>query len=447
MEQSNERYESKIESDKFTDIAYETKIIGLLEGLNASKERVRSEQQITHALRHTLPDTLDKIRNIEKTSKVFIFKRLKTIISIETTSPRQDQISVIFPSGSIDSTSPTSSKEEGDSVYRNIYTLESSCIGISIPRNCEIQKITAVTLSEQIRNLTQIKNDFQRSKRNLSLVSSEKREIDLKIEIAQKRLSNLNLEIENSEKNLNHTNSISIEKENQILELENHRQRIIEEKTDLENSLEKIKSDIDNEKNKKDELEKIIKKFQDEINSNQISYQALASEINNLEQKKNLFDNELAGYSTEGKNQVKIYLLVSSITLTLLLVSTFTVINSGADLIRNSYGMDMIDILISRIPLTIGLSLIISMSFALSYFMIKQSISINLERMKFMQASIIAKDMWSSVEKPDELSTYEREKLRQQAKIQLIGKIFENNTFHLDSKYYESLIEKILKKE
>jgi hypothetical protein len=448
MESREKKIDQNFESSKFTDLIYETKEIGILEGLSSAQENLRAKHKMISAMQNIKTEARDNIILLEKHSKLYIFKKEKAIFTIETSSRGQDQIGVIFPSGKIDIFNPTSSQEESENSRRNTYNLDTSCIGVSIPKNSTIINIISITLHDAVKNIIELKRNIERSQRTLALTEDDRTAVESRIEVLKKRLENLSTENKNSEKNLHQIQTLLIEKEREITEAETNKQRAIEERLALDSSLESIKVSIESEKKNKEIAESDLNAVKIELTNAHNSMNKIKVEIIDLEQKKSLFDNELSGYSTEGKKQVKIYLSISAIILTILLIATVTTISSGLDLIRNSYDMDMLDILISRLPLTFGISLLISMCFALSYFMINQSIKVNSERMKFMQASIIAKDMWTASEAIAELTPQEREKLRQQAKIQLIAKIFEEGgKYKYDHKIIDALFDKLLKKE
>ncbi|CAI3805895.1 hypothetical protein [Rheinheimera sp. MM224] len=448
MNEDDNEKSPKLESSKLLDLAYETRTIGLLEALNSQVDVRKEKDKLNLALRRIRTENIEEITGLEKTEKVYIFKRIKTIIQINTESKNQEQITIIFASGKPEKISPTSSIETQNDTYINTYQLDTSCIGIAIPKQSTIINVQSINLAEMFKNTLNLRKEIESSNISIHQKKLDLESITRNIEAQTSRSGNLMKDQKNIEKNLKELHQLRIEKEEEIALAEDQKQRVTEERISLEKSLEIIRNEIETEKRNKETAEKTTNLTNNELAHLQDSLEKIKKEILELEQNKRFFDNELSGYTKEGKSQVSIYLIIAAITMATLFFATIFTISNGLDLIQNSTNMDMIDLLLSRAPLTIGISLVISMCFALTYFMINQSIKINSERMKFMQASIIAKDMWTASETVTDLSPFDREKLRQQAKIQLIARIFEENSqSKTDSKIMDALVERVLKKE
>ncbi|MDP2717032.1 hypothetical protein [Rheinheimera sp.] len=426
------------------DIAYKSVKRGLLATLDRTSEQGKKDfERLKNAIRKFIQiDDFSNIYNLETSHNLVVFNKIYAVFSIDVLSHQHGKIFLIFPTGALKEVIPTYSSEEGDK-HLSTYKMEASVIGIAFPVRSEVREIVLTPLSDKVNNIYSLVKKEESTKARINLMVSEENKLRRDVELVQGRISTLKKESEELDKTLNYLQGQIEEKEGKVSVLDSQISALVKERGEQDKLLQEVKSEVDKAEKQNISMNESIDLNKSTITGLEKSVSTLKQEITELSQQKSLFDNELSGFNAEGKSQSNIYIFISFIVLYLLTYSVCITIDRGLDFLDYPKDQNMLDILISRIPLTVGISLIISMCFGFAYFMINQAIKINSDRMKFIKASIIAKDMWIASEGVDELSAFEREKLRQQAKLQLISKIFHDVSGHKeqDTKLLDLLIE------
>lgn len=429
------------------DIAYQSERKGLLAVLDRTSEQGKKDlERLKSSIRKFSQDAdFSDILELEPTHDVIIFNKIYAVFSIELLASQHGKIFLIFPTGVLKEVLPTYSSEEGE-MHLSTYKMESSVIGIAFPNRSELRSIEMTPLSDKVKNISSLIKKEESTKARINLLISDEEKLIRDAGLTKGRISTLKKEAGELDKTLNYMQGQIAEKEAQVSALDSQISSLVKERGEQDKLLQEAKSEIDKVTRKSFSMNESIELSKSTISGLEKSVSNLKQEITELSQKKSLFDNELSGFNAEGRSQSNVYIFIAFIVLYLLTYSVVITIDRGLDFLNYPKDQDMLDLLISRIPLTVGISLIISMCFGFAYFLINQAIKINSDRMKFIKASIIAKDMWTASEGVDELSALEREKLRQQAKLQLISKIFNDvsDRREQDAKLFDLLFDKLM---
>lgn len=428
-------------------VAYETKTYKSISESSSLSAKMY-KRKIGIILKDLNDDDLQKIKDLESRGKIYIFPKPVTIYSMEIIERSSDGIKVIFQSGALKEIQPNASERINPNEYKNTYDLDVNCRGFAVLIHSRVARLIAEETNDSIKNHRELRITAQKLETRIISLEDKEKSIKQNILVEEKRLENITEQLKSRQLQVEITTKKLLDDQDEISKIEAIKQDMIEETTQKDSQLKDLASQVELSKNHIKTATHEANEINEKILNLDERKKEIERDISTLTQQKNLFDNELVGYSTEGRETSKIYLLIAVITMGILFVATIVALYRGIELIELNTDQPMIDLFISRMPLSLSLCLIISMSFALTYFMIKQAITINTERMKFMQASIIAKDMWTASEINADLSSEERERLRQQAKIKLITKIFEESTSpQYDAKLFERVLDKLLSKE
>lgn len=394
-------------------------------------------------------DITHTILDLEKSNDVYIFKKPKLLhkITIKSHQPREMQI--IHPSGTSSPISLTSSRSSdlNKKEYEIEYQPETICIGFSISKDSEILNSLMIDVNEALKNsgnmLESVTLSEQQIKEQELLINKNNE----KIQQQEEKTIKASNEIRLLQEHKNQLEKMLKEQEKTIQSLEKSKERLIKENDEIELRAITTRNSIEITKEKNEELIKIALDKENSISILTGDLTELNKEIEKLRIEKNQFDNELSGYSNEGARQSKAYYAIAFLIMIIISLITIYIITNGISFIENYHSnnnANIIELILSRIPLTIGISITLTFSFALTYIMIKNIIKINSDRMKFLQASIIAKDIYYATENTEGLTIQERERMRQEAKIKIISRIFENEqNSKIDSKIAERILDKL----
>lgn len=441
---------------RIADLKYQSELINLRniedrELLLKNKNEKEKFIQKTFELQKT-KDITETIIELEKENTVFIFKKLSLLKKITTESSQSDNIYIIHPSGAFSTVSPMISSRRKNSFgirYEVEYHPETICIGFAIKNNSETKAISILDIDETTKNGEEILKYMSVKENEIIRIEDKKQATQSELIALEEQANRLKSTLKFF-KDQNTQNEKIIEEQNKtIAALEQARDRIAKENSETDLQSKKLRRINEEIKEQNDELEKRAAQTKTNILECDTERQSILAEIAKLKIEKSQFDNELSGYANEGAKQSKAYYAVTFLVMMLITIVTTHILFNGVEFIKEyntTNNANILELILSRVPLTVGVSIILTFSFTLIYIMIKNIIKINSDRMRFLQASIIAKDIYYATESTEGINIIEREKLRQEAKIKIISKIFESEQYsNVDTKIAEILIEKLTK--
>jgi|GEM_PF-2243700 len=284
----------------------------------------------------------------------------------------------------------------------------------------------------------------------------EKKEIDLsnkEVETNQK-LEKLEEEIESSQLELDGLNEKLIdlkstiktnESKNAELTQENH--LLVKTRKDLEEKINSIKNNIQ-------ERESELKKLNSTIST-------LKQELKKLNEDKSLMAYELKEFVREANVNIAIYLVIGVILIIGIIALTFYLFNGAADLtfydfadsnsstsanksIDTNNKVDIIDILLSRLPFVIITTTIIISLYELAKIFIKKSMNIQNQKMNLSKIGIISKDVSDTSADNLEITDEELYEYRTKLKMDILKEYLKKDIdMDFDYKINQGLISKI----
>ncbi|PMG45678.1 hypothetical protein BCU90_17595 [Vibrio lentus] len=284
------------------------------------------------------------------------------------------------------------------------------------------QSGTKSSLSWQT-SLSTAKDLLREGEQRLSIVKSEIEQLSIQKELTQNTF-NTTKENVDSLKALEIETQDSIEsKTAEVKELTNKSATIFLEVEQLSKSRKSI---FDNLKNDRDELTEIRK------------------ELNEAKKQKLLSNYESIAHTKEAGKQALMYYSASAIAfaaLCLFVKYLYKNAMSFEELLPQLASKDLSswDVLISRLPLVTATTLIIGTLSALLFFLIRQIVTLNKEKMTMLKAGILAQQVVGTLAtegKTDE----EIRQIRQGIQIKLIADVFDNHAEHVKGNSLKDLI-------
>ncbi|HFQ5370280.1 TPA: hypothetical protein ACGVAR_002838 [Vibrio vulnificus] len=272
-------------------------------------------------------------------------------------------------------------------------------------------------------SITILVNKFNSSKEALRNVLVEQETI---YNLMLQDTETLVKEKERLEKSISNESAILDRVRTDISESNEALERTLEEK---ESTLAKVR-----------ELKSLVNKQEHNIQSNVIELEGIQTETNQSKEDLRLVKEQLAkvkadinvttldmqGFSLESSNQVKKYYFLA-LTILFFLGGVFCLIYTNANQLIGDVNRDpsisALNILLSRLPLITATTLIIGTLSAFLFYLIKNIISVNDNKMNMLKASILAEQITSSMPK-NGMSENEIRDFQRNTKIELVMGVF-----------------------
>ncbi|MFQ2351775.1 hypothetical protein ACK32X_14700 [Aeromonas dhakensis] len=229
-----------------------------------------------------------------------------------------------------------------------------------------------------------------------------------------------------------------------------------------QNTLEKIKKDIDksnqeyvqlstviaNESERLIAIEKRIEAKADSCKKEESKLELLAAdtektnaaliavqkELADANRQKNLTTLDMVGHSNETSKQLKLYYFLAIITFVALAFMARYIYKNGESfmyMVPFLGNVSAWDILLSRLPLITATTLIIGGLSGVFFFLVKHIVSLNTEKMAMLKAAILAEQITNSME-CEHMSEREKLEFKRDTKIRLITQVFSKNEPEID---------------
>lgn len=170
---------------------------------------------------------------------------------------------------------------------------------------------------------------------------------------------------------------------------------------------------ITSARNNLDNLRNLSKHLDDEIKNSE-------EELSRLANNKNLFAYEIEDYMRQGRKDISLYTILSFLPWVLITYITWLLFNGAVDLSLIDYNADnvnLVDVLLSRLPFVIVTSAIIVASYLISRMFAVKIFEINSQRLRFSEIGIIAKDI--SHASTDHLNLKDQDKYELRTKLKM----------------------------
>lgn len=132
------------------------------------------------------------------------------------------------------------------------------------------------------------------------------------------------------------------------------------------------------------------------LSSKNISISKAEEKLKGLVNNVNVFSEEFSGFVEQGRKQVNLYAILMVVPLLLLSVVVYNLFKGAVDLttkFEKIPNIDLITLLVTRIPFVAVASLIIGVSIKIIYFLIGKITAIHQQRLDLAKIAIIAKDV------------------------------------------------------
>lgn len=174
----------------------------------------------------------------------------------------------------------------------------------------------------------------------------------------------------------------------QIAESKKELERLINELTISKTSLQSTNSTLATTNNNIEQLQQESKVLNEEISTSRI-------ELSKLLDNKNLFAYEVEEYVKQGNRNISSYTILAFLPWMLIAYVTWYLFNGAVELTKitnTSQNLDVIDIIITRLPFTIIAGAVIIVSYEISKIFVSKIIEINAQKLRLSELGIIAKD-------------------------------------------------------
>lgn len=137
----------------------------------------------------------------------------------------------------------------------------------------------------------------------------------------------------------------------------------------------------------------------------------------------NLFPSELADFVSQGSRDVKLYALLAAIPIAVIATMFAILIEGGVDLTTRITGetdVNILAILVSRMPFVIVAVTIITACYYLARMFILEMVRVNRQKLSLSKIGIVAKDISYSIEQELEMSEDEKQERRLRLKMDML---------------------------
>nr|WP_155484198.1 hypothetical protein [Vibrio harveyi] len=327
--------------------------------------------------------------------------------------------------------------------------------GLILPRSCEFDSIRALSMREIIKDhehIVAIQDAYQRLKSSGTEVTlawqstiNKARELigegATRFEAAKNELQLLNQQktnvesrIDSLQENIDSATKLNSEIQ-QAINSGNIRLQSLEERS------KQLSEQYDQTKVEHDSISESLREDKEELAT-------IRQELSEARKQKSLSNYESIAHTNEAKTQLLGYYLITGAVL-IALCSFVTYIYYNAKSFEELLSRLVLlnaspwDILLSRLPLVTSTALVIGALSAVLFFLIKQIVSLNNEKMTMLKAGILAQQISDSLEIESKSDT-EIIQIKRDIKIKLITEVFDkNNVSAIKGNYVKDLTELI----
>jgi hypothetical protein len=245
---------------------------------------------------------------------------------------------------------------------------------------------------------------FERSHKNLlDLKEDALSDIDEKLSELNKKSKSVDIEREKLVQEM-------LASKNSMDELSQHHDALMLEVESLQKQESELSVKVDTQKKqltsaalKIDELAKRniaidseLEQKTETLSSKNISISKAEEKLKGLVNNVNVFSEEFSGFVEQGRKQVNLYAILMVVPLLLLSVVVYNLFKGAVDLttkFEKIPNIDLITLLVTRIPFVAVASLIIGVTIKIIYFLIGKITAIHQQRLDLAKIAIIAKDV------------------------------------------------------
>ena len=209
-------------------------------------------------------------------------------------------------------------------------------------------------------------------------------------------------------------------------EIENLSSQVIDLTAQRDEIAKRIESGISNEKERNERVKAIELDIRN-LNANRetVSDQIAISQSNlkELKDEINLFPTEIAGYVSQGTNNIRLYFWISIIPALLIVFVTYRLFLNAERLINFDVTGSMYDVvkfLISRSPYVIVSATVLGICYSVLKALVSEIVNINRKRQELFKISIIARDVSYASQHGLALEAEQAYELRTQTKMELL---------------------------
>lgn len=279
---------------------------------------------------------------------------------------------------------------------------------------------------------------------NESLSNKKLQQLDLEITQKESKISELDKKLLDLTSSVKTTNKL-------FDDLTINTDNLKKEKIDLESKLSTITNDIEQRKTQSEKLNKNISNEKEEL-----------VRLNN---DKSLMAYELKEFVKEANRNIKIYLAIGIIPIILLIVLTIVLFYGSSNLtmidvnnlsvsidanstltnMKSQSNVNIVDILLSRLPFVLIIISIIIASYEISKIFIRKAINIQNQKMTFSKIGIISKDVSDTSFDGLEITDEEKYELRIKLKMDILKEYLKKDVdIEFDYKIENGLWKKFL---
>lgn len=245
--------------------------------------------------------------------------------------------------------------------------------------------------------------------------------IDELISDAETNLESIKLEIEDYAEQLSDLKKKHASINADIESLLSENGKLASQKEERKAEVNTLESEIKRKDSQILELESDIKDRKNEVNELSSISQALKNEVKKLDEDKNIFAIELRDYITQGNSSKWQYFFLSLAPMAVISIICFMLFENATNFLEDlETTRETWELLLSRAPYTLISFALITASYKICAYFIKQLTHINNERLAMTKLQLIAKDV-SDVALDPEIDDPEiRQQLRAKLKMEVL---------------------------
>ncbi|GEA61497.1 hypothetical protein [Vibrio comitans] len=323
------------------------------------------------------------------------------------------------------------------------YKVHETALGMILPRNSKFH-------SFKIASFQSLHTDYDKLERTQKALQDASDRPKIAIQNISGKFNDINglINTKRSQCNLLDIELNSLGQEQSYLEgsIESHRvhldkvkkdtdsatrkfDKINNEISDAEDKLEETKAQLKVESNllkqEKGKLLSLKKDLANEINA----VLAVKEELEKAKNDKNTTTLDSLGHSKETEEQLRGYYCYAALTFFCLVCMALYVYSNGQnlnDILPDLVDVNVWDILLSRLPLVAATTLIIGGLSGVFFYLVRQIVSLNTDKMAMLKAGILARQITESLD-CGEMSEADKLKMQRNTKIELITQVFAKN--------------------
>ncbi|MCG9575909.1 hypothetical protein L1D14_06595 [Vibrio tubiashii] len=347
----------------------------------------------------------------------------------------------------------------------SIYNSSEVVLGVVLPKNGSVQTIklakVSSVLSDSSLKIEELKSAIQTltstSLRQKQQVAQASQHITSSMQFSMKNLEDLERkigELKQQEEFIQQSiNRSTLQLESVNNDVAKRMKELDANTISIETSLTKLaqikertlQSEVQYEA-KNSELQRAKK----ELDETEISLGKVKSQLADAHREKNLTSLDIAGHSSETGKQVKLYSIFACLVFSGIVAMAVYIYYNGegfVELLPKLKDASSWDIFLSRLPLVTATALIIGGLTSLFFYLVKNIVALNTEKMTMLKAEILAQQITDS-NKCQNMSEQEKLDYRRDTKIKLITEVFNGKAkeHEIDSSLLVDLVKAAVKK-